>query len=296
MSGLRDPRVRDPQYLGWVAKLPCLACMVRGTVKWGVHVAHLRAGSEEHGKRPTGKAEKPSDIWTLPLCPPHHVGDIRVTRLTQHGMGELEFWAELGIDDPFQVCLDLRAIYEGAGGLGATHNHGVLHISKVAAAARRNLEGALMNEDEVRRHYAALQASGELPDVALSIKQPWSWLIVNGYKDIENRNWLKRFPKRILVHAGKGWDMAAHNMMLAGRHPVSGKNIPAEMHNAYLRWSRDHEETGGFVGVVDITGVQEDHDSEWFMGDYGYILANARPLPFLPWRGELGFFKAKVSA
>jgi hypothetical protein len=134
----RDPRVRDRNYLGWVAQLPCLACMVHGKVKWGVHVAHLRAGSEEHGKRPTGKAEKPSDMWTLPLCPPHHTGDSRVTSVTQHGMGELEFWRAFGIDDPFQVCLDLHRAYQ----TGGRRTEGISVITKAAAAGRRNIEGA----------------------------------------------------------------------------------------------------------------------------------------------------------
>ncbi|RYG55657.1 DUF488 family protein, partial [bacterium] len=33
-----------------------------------------------------------------------------------------------------------------------------------------------------------------VPDVALSILQPHAWLIVNGYKDIENRSWASQ-PK-----------------------------------------------------------------------------------------------------
>ncbi len=41
---------------------------------------------------------------------------------------------------------------------------------------------------------------------ALSIRQPWAWLIVNGYKDVENRTWdcPRTFhpPERIYVHAG----------------------------------------------------------------------------------------------
>ena len=38
---------------------------------------------------------------------------------------------------------------------------------------------------------------------ALSIRQPWAWLIVNGYKDIENRTWSTDFRGRVYVHAGK---------------------------------------------------------------------------------------------
>lgn len=41
---------------------------------------------------------------------------------------------------------------------------------------------------------------------ALSIRQPWAWLIVNGYKSIENRTWNTRIRGTILIHAGKGFD------------------------------------------------------------------------------------------
>ncbi|WP_229215634.1 ASCH domain-containing protein [Duganella sp. CY15W] len=39
---------------------------------------------------------------------------------------------------------------------------------------------------------------------ALSIRQPWAWLIVNGYKDIENRSWSTNVRGKVLVHASKG--------------------------------------------------------------------------------------------
>ena len=38
---------------------------------------------------------------------------------------------------------------------------------------------------------------------ALSIRQPWAWLVVNGYKDIENRTWSTEFRGRVYVHAGQ---------------------------------------------------------------------------------------------
>src|SRR5436189_5084024 len=37
---------------------------------------------------------------------------------------------------------------------------------------------------------------------ALSVRQPWAWLIVNGYKDIENRDWATKRRGRIWIHAG----------------------------------------------------------------------------------------------
>src|SRR5215472_1457845 len=41
---------------------------------------------------------------------------------------------------------------------------------------------------------------------ALSVRQPWAWLIVNGYKPVENRNWLTKFRGRLLIHAGQRFD------------------------------------------------------------------------------------------
>jgi hypothetical protein len=130
----RAPRERDPAYLGWVAKLPCVACMYSGKFNTAVQVAHVRAGSPEHGKRPTGMAEKPSDKWVAPLCMPHHTGDHRVVRVAQHQGGEIEFWERMGINI-FALCLDLNAAY-------AAGKPGAPIITLAAARGRRTLEDA----------------------------------------------------------------------------------------------------------------------------------------------------------
>jgi hypothetical protein len=36
----------------------------------------------------------------------------------------------------------------------------------------------------------------------LSIRQPWAWLIVNGHKPVENRDWATSFRGPVLIHAG----------------------------------------------------------------------------------------------
>lgn len=135
MSDLRqrEARERDPAYMGWIAKLPCVACLATtGQLTRGVHVAHLRASSLEHGKRQTGMQEKPSDAWTTPLCPPHHVGDKTKVAFSQHSMGELDFWSRVGID-PFLLCLALKGAYEN-------NREGGAVIAEFAAQARRSRE------------------------------------------------------------------------------------------------------------------------------------------------------------
>ncbi len=44
---------------------------------------------------------------------------------------------------------------------------------------------------------------------------------------------------------------------------------------------------------MDIVDCVNQSDSEWFFGDYGFVLNNARPLPFIPCKGALSFFKPK---
>jgi hypothetical protein len=125
----REPRERDPDFLGWLAKLPCAACLCVGVFTRGVQCAHLRIGSVAHGKSPTGMSEKPGDRWCVPLCAPHHLGDKRKVRLGQHEGNELAFYAELGIN-PFDLCLALSDAYD--------HNRsGSEVVARFAAHARK---------------------------------------------------------------------------------------------------------------------------------------------------------------
>ena len=45
---------------------------------------------------------------------------------------------------------------------------------------------------------------------ALSIRQPWAWLILNAGKDIENRSWYTSVRGRVLIHASKGMTLAEY--------------------------------------------------------------------------------------
>ena len=114
---------------------------------------------------------------------------------------------------------------------------------------------------------------------ALSIRQPWAWLIVNGHKDIENRDWTTKVRGRVLIHASKG--MTRDEYAFAFVHAEEqGVKIPAF----------GDLERGGIVGEAEIVDCVEDHPSPWFFGDYGFVLREAKPLPFRPCKGMLGFF------
>ncbi|MER8754134.1 ASCH domain-containing protein [Mesorhizobium sp. M0976] len=98
----------------------------------------------------------------------------------------------------------------------------------------------------------------DLPDLALSVRQPWPWAILHGGKDIENRDWPTKIRGRVCLHASKGMTRDEYEDCLATVHHIS---VP-------------------------------DSASPWFFGRYGFVLRNAEPLDeFIPVKGALGFFK-----
>jgi hypothetical protein len=51
--------------------------------------------------------------------------------------------------------------------------------------------------------------------------------------------------------------------------------------------------TGGVIGVVDIVDCVKDHRSRWYVpGNWGFVLRNPRPIPFVKWNGALSITDA----
>jgi len=127
-----------------------------------------------------------------------------------------------------------------------------------------------------------------MPAYALSIRQPWAYLIIHGYKDIENRNWplpAHMIGQRIYVHAPSKEDHEAYKWLEAKRYFNS---IPRFVINFPLVFS-------AIIGEVDIIEGTFKSDSPWFDGNYGFILAN--PVAYstpIPCKGRLGFFKPTI--
>ena len=136
----------------------------------------------------------------------------------------------------------------------------------------------------------------DLPQIALSIRQPWAFLIVNGFKDIENRDWRTNYRGPVLIHAGAKMERDALADLYAGRHPVTG--APFEAARAHPAWSDlfSGRLCGGLVGTADVYDCVEASASPWFVGDYGFAMRGAMPLPFLASKGALGFYKARYEA
>jgi len=120
---------------------------------------------------------------------------------------------------------------------------------------------------------------------ALSIRQPWAWLIVNGFKGIENRNNLKNFTGDFLIHASSKWDKNWFNFSSAQtRELLSTIQMPVKEKMQY----------GGIIGYATITGYVEKSDSPWFIGKYGLLIKDPHPLAFTPCKGKLSFFTPEI--
>lgn len=122
---------------------------------------------------------------------------------------------------------------------------------------------------------------------ALSIRQPWAWHILNSGKDIENRNWKTKVRGRILIHAAQG---------MTYRELDGANDFAARITGIKFPVFGDTFKRGGIVGSVEIVDCVDASDSPWFMGNYGFVLRDPRPLPFIPWKGQLGFFDVPESA
>jgi predicted transcriptional regulator len=115
---------------------------------------------------------------------------------------------------------------------------------------------------------------------ALSIKQPFAELILQGKKKIELRKWNTKFRGEFLIHAPKSSDKSAMEKFGFSELP-----------------------TGCIIGKVSLVDVkkytsEQEHQkdkelhlasSSW--GYYGFVLENPARLEKIPANGKLGFWE-----
>jgi hypothetical protein len=124
----------------------------------------------------------------------------------------------------------------------------------------------------------------DLPDLALSIRQPWAWAILYAGKRLENRSrhaiqmgGMK--PGRIAIHASKGMTRAEYEDaadFIANR----GGSVPAPAD--LIR--------GAIVGMVTVTEIVTRSSDPWFEGPCALALIDPTPCEPIPVGGALGFF------
>lgn len=127
----------------------------------------------------------------------------------------------------------------------------------------------------------------DLPKIALAVRQPWAWAIIHGRKDIENRvaravtmGGMK--PGRICILASKGLRKEEYE---DAADFINGQGLVVPAPGDLPR--------GGIIGTVTVTAIVKEHDSQWFFGPRGLVLADPEPCEFIPAVGQLGYFEWK---
>lgn len=117
---------------------------------------------------------------------------------------------------------------------------------------------------------------------ALSVRQPYAFLIVAGFKDIENRTWQTRYRGPLLIHAAKKEDWLE---IAAGLARVTTDEFPFKTLARRIVF-------GAVVGRVMLVDVVRDHPSSWAVpGRHHWVLAHPELIePPIPCRGHQYLF------
>ncbi|MYD70022.1 MAG: ASCH domain-containing protein [Acidobacteria bacterium] len=110
----------------------------------------------------------------------------------------------------------------------------------------------------------------------LSVHQPYAWAIIMGAKDVDNRSWKSNHLGRLYIHAGlTERDDTVVDEVIA--RVAKHLRIPISAAREAYRQHRK-QGLGAIIGSVHMVGCATSYDSEWFKGEYGFILRDPEPL------------------
>jgi hypothetical protein len=121
---------------------------------------------------------------------------------------------------------------------------------------------------------------------ALSIRQPWAWLVAQGFKDIENRCWQTSYRGLFLIHAAKAWGPDERDDLEFAKELATEAGL-------VIPWPAKFE-CGAIVGVATIVDCVAASPSPWFGGPFGFVVKEARAIEPVTCRGMLNFFTPNV--
>lgn len=119
----------------------------------------------------------------------------------------------------------------------------------------------------------------------LSIRQPYAYAIIMGFKPVENRDWPTRVRGQVLIHAGKreeAEDVDGVLRMIAHQAGLALDVIKLDY--------QAHRHLGAIVGAATITDCVTHMENDWFYGPYGFVMSDPRWGGPVTFRGALGFF------
>jgi len=107
--------------------------------------------------------------------------------------------------------------------------------------------------------YIIMESDWEIAK-AISIKQPWTYLIATGIKPIEKRTWKTKFRGRILLHAG------AKPMRMYDPSDIFTREQWESLNNYQricVRSQSGQNSNSAIIGSVEIVDCVQNHPSIW---------------------------------
>jgi len=144
--------------------------------------------------------------------------------------------------------------------------------------------------------------------MGLTLWRPWAHWVAQGFKRIENRPWTPpswMYGKHIAIHAGKAWDPDAEQFVANGPHRDILRRDATHVDSAIIgvgrlvgcvtevdspdmldntkRWVSEDETV---MEVKLLEGFKPtEMDLEWFVGPFGWLLTDLRPIEPVKCRG-----------
>jgi hypothetical protein len=119
---------------------------------------------------------------------------------------------------------------------------------------------------------------------ALSVKNPWAYLIIYGYdfgleiggfkiKDVENRTWETSYRGPILIHCSKNLD----------------GDVPWDRLPYNIKWANYN---GHIIGTINLVDCIRNSESRWAEpGLWHWVLKDPKPCQPVPAKGSLGLWE-----
>lgn len=131
------------------------------------------------------------------------------------------------------------------------------------------------------------------PPKALSIRQPYAFAVVMGFKPVENRErenpndpFLK-FRGPVLIHASLKEEREDVDDVL---RLIAEQSGGVYSYAAVAGLYHKHRALGAIVGAATITDCITKHPSRWFNGPYAFVFENPKFCRPVECKGALGFF------
>ena len=118
---------------------------------------------------------------------------------------------------------------------------------------------------------------------ALSLKQPYAELVVDGRKKIELRNWRTKFRGEFFIHAAKNPDKESMKRFGFTTLPLG-----------FLVWKANLIDVKTYENEEEHSKDKDLHLASSSCGNHGFILKNPIKIEPIPFKGKLNFFETNL--